>query len=92
MNLATLAKLCDRKPIEVKIKGGSPATKRFGWTGGTDQAMCPYCRDGIESAGELELSACSSCNTVHHAECLEEAGGCTVFGCGGGRRSRQRVR
>jgi len=92
LHLVALAKLCDRKPIQVKIKGGSPATKRFGWTGGTGQAMCPYCRDGIESAGELELSACSSCNTVHHTECLEEAGGCTVFGCGGGRRARQRVR
>ena len=91
-SLVSLAKLCDRKPIKVKIKGGSPTAKRFGWTGGTEQAMCPYCRDGIESAGELELSACSSCNTEHPTECLEEAGGCTVFGCGGGRRARQRGR
>ncbi|MCA8920812.1 MAG: hypothetical protein KDD82_03320 [Planctomycetes bacterium] len=92
LNLVSLAKLCDRKPIEVRIKGAAPGAKRFGWTGGTEHAMCPYCRDQIESAEELPLSACSSCHTVHHTECLEEAGGCTVFGCGGGRRAGERVR
>ena len=55
------------------------------WTGGTEQALCPFCRDGIDVSGELALDACPACNTVHHAECLQEASGCTVFGCGGGR-------
>ena len=40
----------------------------------------------------VDLAACDACSTVHHQECLEEAGGCTVFGCDGGvapRRGRR---
>lgn len=42
-------------------------------------AVCPYCRTPIES--EAEVKTCPSCATPHHAECWEENGGCTVFGC-----------
>ena len=28
-----------------------------------------------------EIVACSGCQTEHHADCLQENGGCTVFGC-----------
>jgi TM2 domain-containing membrane protein YozV len=41
---------------------------------------CPYCRAAFED-GEDQPVACSACGTLHHAECLAENGGCTVFGC-----------
>jgi TM2 domain-containing membrane protein YozV len=40
---------------------------------------CPYCRTAF--AAEDEIVACSGCVTNHHADCLQENGGCTVFGC-----------
>jgi TM2 domain-containing membrane protein YozV len=43
-------------------------------------AVCPYCRGPIEA--EVEQSkVCEGCGTPHHADCYEENGGCTVFGC-----------
>jgi hypothetical protein len=42
-------------------------------------AACPYCRASI---GEEDPSlACAGCGTLHHADCYEENGGCTIFGC-----------
>ena len=40
---------------------------------------CPYCRTAFEA--DDAIVACSGCQTMHHADCLEENGGCTVFGC-----------
>lgn len=40
---------------------------------------CPYCRTGFEEHDEI--IACPDCATQHHADCLSENGGCTVFGC-----------
>ncbi len=40
---------------------------------------CPYCRSPFES-GE-EQTVCEGCETPHHADCYQENGGCTVFGC-----------
>lgn len=40
---------------------------------------CPYCRTPFEP--EDEVIACPACGTQHHADCAEENGGCTVFGC-----------
>ncbi|MFP5236666.1 MAG: NINE protein [Acidobacteriota bacterium] len=39
---------------------------------------CPYCRSPLEDG---EAVVCEGCATPHHADCLEENGGCTVFGC-----------
>lgn len=39
---------------------------------------CPVCR---EAAGDV-LAVCSGCETPHHPECWEFAGGCAVFACG----------
>lgn len=39
---------------------------------------CPYCREGI---AEFNRTECSSCRTPHHADCWQENGGCTIFGC-----------
>jgi len=41
-------------------------------------SVCPYCRTPIE---EGQASVCEGCGTPHHPECLEENGGCTLFGC-----------
>jgi hypothetical protein len=84
--LLQVAKLCDRTPIEVKVLGDAA---HFAWTGGGQEALCPYCRDGIDPQA-LELAACEACDTVHHRACLDEAGGCVVFGCGGGKASASR--
>ena len=40
---------------------------------------CPYCRTAFEA--DDAIVACSGCQTTHHADCLQENGGCTVFGC-----------
>jgi TM2 domain-containing membrane protein YozV len=42
-------------------------------------ASCPYCRTAFEP--DDAIVACSGCETKHHADCLQENGGCTVFGC-----------
>ncbi|HZL28948.1 MAG TPA: NINE protein [Acidobacteriaceae bacterium] len=42
-------------------------------------ATCPYCRAPFDA--DDEAVPCPACNTAHHADCLQENGGCTVFGC-----------
>ena len=78
-NMIRLAKLCERRRVDVKVLG---ERSRFAWTGGGETARCPYCRDDLQLEGP-DVTACSRCDTLHHAECMEEAGGCTIFGCGG---------
>jgi TM2 domain-containing membrane protein YozV len=41
---------------------------------------CPYCRAPIEEP-EGQAIICAGCGTPHHADCYQENGGCTVFGC-----------
>lgn len=74
--LGQLAGVLARAPVEVRI-GGAP---RAGWAWSRADAvlLCPYCRDAL---GHDALAVCGSCGTAHHAECLAEAGRCTVFGC-----------
>lgn len=78
-NMIRLANLCERRRVKVKILG---SRERFAWTGGGETARCPFCRDDLQLDAP-DVTACSRCDTVHHAECIEEAGGCTIFGCGG---------
>ncbi len=40
---------------------------------------CPYCTAAINA--EDARHDCPTCGVAHHAECWEENGGCTVFGC-----------
>ena len=42
-------------------------------------AICPYCRCPLEDG--VTQTTCPGCDTPHHADCFEENGGCTVFGC-----------
>lgn len=44
-------------------------------------AACPYCRGPIEADDPAQEKVCDGCGTPHHADCYEENGGCTVFGC-----------
>jgi TM2 domain-containing membrane protein YozV len=42
--------------------------------------VCPYCRAPLDEPA-ASLTVCPVCGTPHHADCFEENGGCTVFGC-----------
>lgn len=41
--------------------------------------VCPYCRGPL--LAEEPVTECEGCGTLHHADCFEENGGCTIFGC-----------
>jgi len=41
--------------------------------------VCPYCQTPV--AAGAKIINCPACGTPHHAECWEENGGCTVYGC-----------
>lgn len=90
LSLVELARMWSRKPLEVKVKGVAVEAPHMAWTGGSSRALCPYCRSELRQDEAEELAACGRCDTLHHAACLEEAGGCTVFGCGTRRPMRQR--
>ena len=78
--LSRLAGLLERRELQVVVRG---AARAFAWTAGGEEPRCPYCRDALVLEDQA-LEACSACGTAHHASCLAEAGGCTVFGCRGG--------
>ncbi|MHB0935561.1 MAG: RING finger protein [Armatimonadota bacterium] len=42
---------------------------------------CPYCQTPIKPGAAV--SVCSACEMPHHAECWQENGRCTTFGCAG---------
>jgi len=75
--LSALAALLEAAPARMRVRLGSRlvVTRR-----------CPYCHDAI---GRLEATDCGGCGARHHAACLAENGGCTVYGCGGGERPRR---
>lgn len=76
--LERVAVICERRRVDIKVQARSTTRFAFADRGGT--LLCPYCRDAVDPTGS-EAGACEACHTVHHAECLTEAGGCTVFGC-----------
>jgi DNA-binding transcriptional regulator YhcF (GntR family) len=47
----------------------------------SEKSTCPYCRERI--AEEAETVSCMICKTIHHRECWDDAGHCSVFGCRG---------
>ena len=52
----------------------------FDWKVGTMQvALCPYCRESVKE----DTVSCLLCKTLHHRDCWEETGHCSVFGCKG---------
>ena len=42
-----------------------------------DTIKCPVCASQIDG----EVHACERCDTPHHVDCWEYAGGCAIFGC-----------
>lgn len=80
--LIAVARQCERRPVAAPL-GALNVTPRFAWTGGGAAARCPYCRDEVATdRGDDDLAACDRCGTLHHRACLDEAGACTIFGCG----------
>jgi hypothetical protein len=49
------------------------------------ERRCPFCHDGL---GEADARTCEACDTVHHAACWDENGGCSVFACARGPEAR----
>ena len=81
------ARFYERKPIKIRWL----QAERFAWTGGGKQSLCPYCREEVAEA-QADLVACESCQTLHHEECFDEHGGCTIYGCGGASKELLRHR
>ncbi len=46
----------------------------------TEQQRCPLCLDAIGDA-EADEKRCDGCQTLYHASCLRELGGCSTLGC-----------
>jgi hypothetical protein len=42
-------------------------------------SLCLYCREPV--LDERDAYHCPGCQQIHHLECWEELGGCTVYGC-----------
>lgn len=85
--LLRVAPALETRKLEVKLGGIRGARA---WTAGGEGLLCPYCRDDV--ADEDALEACPHCRTLHHRDCYEEAGGCTLLGCAGApSRSRERA-
>jgi DNA-binding transcriptional regulator YhcF (GntR family) len=52
----------------------------FDWKVGQKQiSLCPYCRESVKEG----TVSCLLCKTLHHRDCWEETGHCSVFGCKG---------
>jgi hypothetical protein len=41
--------------------------------------VCPYCRFPLKQGVAIE--ACAACGAIHHIECWQDNGGCSVTGC-----------
>lgn len=80
--LGRIARVCQR--TEVHVNGLSGA--HFAWGEGGSM-RCPYCHDGY-APDESDLTSCPGCRTLHHGECFDEAGGCTLLGCTRSRAER----
>ncbi len=75
--LTRLAELCQAPTVEIVLREKGQAREGSGPAG----LLCPYCRDQLDLTSE-DVTSCSECLTFHHCSCMEEAGGCTIFGCG----------
>lgn len=83
---AQLVPLLGRKALTIRVAGVE--RQAVAWTI-DERTLCPFCRDGLQA--DVDLAACDACHTVHHRACLDEAGGCTVFGCRRGPQSTVRA-
>ena len=72
--IEVLCPKCTGKFIVPKSKGSHSPTSVI-----EEGGACPYCRTVIQPTDLRHV--CGSCSASHHAECWEENGGCTVYGC-----------
>lgn len=85
--LAVIARLVTRDMV------ATPAAREgraFAWTAAGGALRCPFCKDDLDPKG-LDVEACAACRTLHHGECLGDAGGCTVLGCTAAPSARERA-
>ena len=43
--------------------------------------ICPYCKE--LTLGVSQIAKCSNCGTIHHVDCWQSNGSCSIFGCHG---------
>ncbi len=43
---------------------------------------CPYCRFALKAG--VDIVQCGACGSVHHADCWDDNGGCSIVACAGG--------
>ncbi len=70
-----------RSPTPPTPPGGQGVPPGVGRTAGPELTgrVCPYCRFPLKEGVAIE--ACASCGAVHHIECWQDNGGCSVTGC-----------
>ncbi len=51
-----------------------------------DRTSCRVCG---EAFGEIPLVACRLCGTIHHEDCWDYAGQCSIYGCGATRSMKE---
>ncbi len=86
-SLAVIARLVTRDMVS------TPAAREgraFAWTAAGGALRCPFCKDDLDPKA-LDVEACAACRTLHHGECLGDAGGCTVLGCSAAPTPKERA-
>ncbi len=43
---------------------------------------CPYCRFALKAT--VDIVQCGACGSIHHADCWDDNGGCSIMACPGG--------
>ncbi len=74
-SLERIARICRRTEVQVRVLPGS----HLAWSA-AGALRCPYCHDTFDCE-ESGLASCPGCRTIHHGDCFDEAGGCTLLGC-----------
>lgn len=67
-----------RRELAIKLLEHDPALDVRATPTSTND-VCPFCKDTVED----DRWVCPACNTVHHDECHELYGRCTIPGCSG---------
>ncbi len=70
-----------RSPVPPGPAAPQSSPPGIGQTAGADLTgrVCPYCRFALKEGVAIET--CGSCGAVHHVECWQDNGGCSVTGC-----------
>jgi hypothetical protein len=74
-----------RAAVEVAL---ASAKIRFSGASARGAASCPFCHEAVGSVAHSPSLRCGDCDTLHHAECWREHGGCAIFSCRRAPKSR----